>query len=189
MAEAAPTDPIGVGPADDLAASVAEQFSGRLRLFAARRLAGDLAAAEDVVQEALRTILEALRAGRVREPAAIAAFAFETARNLCMHRGRSRSREERALGRLAIVLPDPPPDALTAVISEERRSEVRAALQQLEDGDRRLLLMTYVDALSGEEIARELALSAGAVRVRRHRALTRLRALMGVTIAPDREQE
>jgi RNA polymerase sigma-70 factor (ECF subfamily) len=169
-----------------LTASLAEQYRGRLRLFAARRLR-DSAAAEDVVQETLQTVLEALRSGRVREPAALAAFAFETARNLCMHHGRSQGREAKALERVAVAPPPEAPDILTTVISEERRRAVRVALNRLSEEDRRLLVMTYMDARDSEDIGRELGLSAGAVRVRRHRALQRLGVQLDVTIAGGRE--
>jgi RNA polymerase sigma-70 factor (ECF subfamily) len=181
-----PAEPDDAVQADSLTAGLFEQYRDRLRLFAARRLR-DRAAAEDVVQETLQTILEALRAGRIRESAALAAFAFETARNFCMHRGRSQSREGRALERLAISPPPQAPDALTAVISDERRRAVRAALDRLSDEDRRLLSMTYMDTRDSEDIGRELGLSAGAVRVRRHRALKRLGAELDVTMASDRE--
>jgi RNA polymerase sigma-70 factor (ECF subfamily) len=184
----APTGPDGTVDPEQLTAWVSEQYRDRLRLFAARRLR-DRAMAEDVVQETLKTMLVALRAGRIREPAAIAGFAFETVRNLCLHRGRSDQREGKALERLAVSLPPEPDDVLTTVISEERRRAVRAALDRLNEEDRRLLLMTYVDARSSEDIGGELGLSPGAVRVRRHRALQRLRAHLRshVTIAPDRE--
>jgi len=172
MADETPVDP------ERLAAWLAEHYRERVRLFAMRRLR-DSGAAEDVVQDTLKTVLEALRTARIREPAAIAGFAFETARNLCMHRGRSLGREERVLGRLAIVPPAERTDVLTAMIDEERRRAVRAALGALSEGDRRLLVMTYLDGRDSEGIAAELGLSAGAVRVRRHRALKRLAELLG----------
>jgi DNA-directed RNA polymerase specialized sigma24 family protein len=49
--------------------------------------------------------------------------------------------------------------------------------------------MTYRDELDSEEIGRRLGLSAGAVRVRRHRAIRRLADLLGVTKQPDRALE
>ncbi len=163
-----------------------EQFRESLRLFAARRL-GDPAEAEDVVQEVLRRALEALRAGRVQNPAVLPAFLFQTARYVCMHRGRSAGRERRALQRFGSPQGGGAESPLTALISAERRSSVRQALGQLDSDERRLLEMTYRDELDSEEIGRQLGLTAGAVRVRRHRAIRRLAELLGVTKPADRE--
>jgi RNA polymerase sigma factor (sigma-70 family) len=176
------------GDPEALTASLSERIRGRLVLFAARRLGGEAANAEDVVQEAFRTVLEALRAGRIFDPAALPAFAYETVRNLCMHRGRSAAREGQAMGRFASVPSVAPEDVLTAVINDEQRRAVRAALDRLDEGDRRLLEMTYMDLRTSEDIGRELNVTPVAVRVRRMRALRRLGAHLAVTRAAGREQ-
>ena len=158
--------------ADGLAADLAERFGERLRLFAARRIY-DLAGAEDVAQEALRRTLEALRAGRIAEPERLPGFVFETARNICMHHGRGRGRETRALARMG---PEDPPadDPLQALISKERQAAVRRAVRRLAAGDRELLGMMYAEGLDAAAAAARLAVSPEAVRVRKHRALRRL---------------
>jgi DNA-directed RNA polymerase specialized sigma24 family protein len=57
----------------------------------------DWTAAEDIAQETLKRGLEALRAGRIRNPDALGGYLFQTALRLCMHRGRSAgAREEGA---------------------------------------------------------------------------------------------
>lgn len=170
-----------------LTASLSEACRGRLLLFAARRLRGDRAAAEDVVQEAFGTVLQALRAGRIPDPAALPAFAYETVRHLCMHRGRSVAREASAMGRFAGVPAIAPEDVLAGVIKEERRRAVRAALDRLDDDDRRVLEMTYMETRTSEDIGRALGLSAVAVRVRRLRALRRLSGHLDVTLPAGRE--
>ena len=166
------TDSAGTSDADGLAADLAERFRERLRLFAARRVY-DMAAAEDVAQEALRRTLEALRAGRIPEPERLPGFVFETARHICMHHGRGRGREARALARMG---PEDAPadDPLQILISEERRAAVRRALRRLAPGDRDLLGMMYTEGLEAAEAARRLLITAEAVRVRKHRALRRL---------------
>jgi len=65
---------------DAMAAELSLRFRDRLRFFAARRLR-DKNLAEDVAQETLRRALEALRAGRVENLAALPSFLFETARH------------------------------------------------------------------------------------------------------------
>jgi RNA polymerase sigma-70 factor (ECF subfamily) len=171
---------------DELTAWLSDQYRERLRLFATRRL-NDSAAAEDVAQETLRRVLEALRADRVRDRAAIAGFAFETARNVCLQHARGEERQVRALGRLASSPEADLPDVLTSLIGEERRRAVRAALAALPDNDRRVLILTYVELQDSEAIGRALGIAAGAVRVRRHRALKKLTECLNVTITRDRE--
>ena len=190
MSHQSPADPVAAASDPELlVAALNDRYRGRLLLFAARRLRGDRSAAEDVVQEAFRTVLELLRAGRVRDPESLPAFAFETVRNLCMHQGRTAGREGNKLERLAEMPSTSPEDILTGVINEERRRTVREALDRLDADDRRVLHMTYVDGLTSESIGRQLGLTAVAVRVRRHRALRRLSKQLGVTFVSEREQE
>ena len=161
-------------------------FQTSLRLFAARRL-GNWAAAEDVAQEALRRGLEAIQNGRIASREALPGFLFQTAVHICMHRGRSAGREGRALQRFAGSQEEGADSPLGALISAERQANVRKALEELEPDERRLLELTYAEDLGSEEIGRRLGVTAGAVRVRRHRAIRRLSELLGVTKPADRE--
>jgi RNA polymerase sigma-70 factor (ECF subfamily) len=156
-----------------------QQFWGRLRLFSARRL-GDVALAEDVAQETLRRVVEAHRAGRIRDRAALPAFVFETARHICQQQARSEGREARALARLGQGAREESrrPDALVALIVAERRFAVRQALGRLSPEERLLLAGFYYEQVEAEELARRLGITPGAVRVRKHRALKRLAQLL-----------
>ncbi len=163
-----------------------EGFRDRLRLFAARRLR-DWTAAEDVAQEALSRALEAMRAGRIQNPAALPGFLFQTALHVCLRRIRSAGRERKALQRFGGSENEPAESPLAAMLSAERRVKVLKALERLEPDDRQLLDMTFRDELDSEEIGRRLGLTSGAVRVRRHRAIRRLAELAGVTKPPQGE--
>lgn len=164
--------------ADALAAVLAERFTLRLRLFALRRLR-DAAAAEDTVQEALREVLKALRAGRIANTEALPGFAFQTAKNLCMHHGRSAGRRQRALLEFSRLSRADTEDPLLVLVQEERRAAVREALARLEKDDRELLALSFEEGLDAVEIGRRLGAAPGAVRVRKHRALRKLAALLG----------
>ena len=157
---------------------LARRFLRPLRIFAARRL-GDAAEAEDVAQEAIRGVIQALRADRLRDPAALPGFVYQTALNLCLKRLRSLARGNRALQRLGpdgavINFEDP----FTVLVRVERRAAVRKALHRLEAGDRHLLELFYTEALSTAEVAVRMQANAGAIRVRKHRALLRLASLL-----------
>jgi RNA polymerase sigma-70 factor (ECF subfamily) len=169
-----------------LAADLERQFRGVLRLFAARRL-GNSGEAEDVAQETLRIAIEALRNLRITNVAAVPAFIFQTARNLCMRRTRSAAREGKALRRFAAAALEPEEHPLARLIREERKKEVRLALSRLDASDRELLEMSYGEELPTEEIGRRLGISSMNVRVRRHRAIKRLAELLGVTPGSERE--
>lgn len=160
-------------------AALVERFWERIRLFAARRLATS-AECEDVAQETIRRVLEARRRGSLRTPEALPAFVYETARNLCRQRHRSAAREGRAYGRLRtwISYADSGVDQMAHILSSSEREAVRAALARLSDDDRELLRLFYYQALDTSEVARRLGATPGAIRVRRFRALHRLRAVM-----------
>jgi RNA polymerase sigma-70 factor (ECF subfamily) len=61
------------------------------------------------------------------------------------------------------------------IAREEQRAQVYAALLQLKQQDRELLVLRYLEKLSNAEIAAVLGISEGAVKVRHFRALERLR--------------
>jgi RNA polymerase sigma-70 factor, ECF subfamily len=155
------------------------RFWDRVRLFALRRT-GDAAAAEDVAQETLRRVIDALRSDRVLNVAALPGFVFQTARHVCLHYGRSAQREGRAMERLSRAGDGPErADALTSLVTAERCASVRRALVRLPDPDRALLAALYYEQLDPGEAAARLGLTGGALRVRKHRALKRLGELLG----------
>lgn len=168
---------VGGEPALLAESDIAERFWERIRIFATRRLR-DPAAAEDVAQETLRRVLDALRAGGVDDVAALPGFVFQTARHICLHRQRSAIREERALSRWTQRDQSAEPDALVALISEERCAAVRRALEGLEEDDRTLLRVIFFERQETAHVADQMGVSAGALRVRKHRALLRLSELL-----------
>lgn len=174
-AEATPISPALHAAPDET--GLVRQFRERLRLFALRRLR-DAAAAEDVAQETLRRVLEACRAGRLQDPSALSSFVFQTAQHICLQQFRTHGREGRALRRLTGE--DPPETAhpLAALIGDERRAAVRQALAQLSGEDRELLRQLYYEGTDTAVLAQRMGLTTGALRVRKHRVLGRLAALL-----------
>ncbi len=175
-AEATPVPGAPLETADE--ATLTLRFRERLRLFALRRLR-DAAAAEDVAQETLRRVVEACRAGRIENPAALPGFVFQTAHHVCLQHFRSNKREGRALLRLSGE--DPPErevHPLASLIGDEQRKAVRSALERLDQDDRELLRMVYYEEMESRVLAERLGLTPGAFRVRKHRVLGRLALLL-----------
>lgn len=173
-------------PATEVQESDLARFRERLTLFAARRTR-NWAEAEDVAQETLKRGFEALLANKLRDPAALPAFLFATARHVCQQRDRAAGRAQRALTRFGATADGPSENSLESLIVRERVARVRTTLEELDAADREILSLTYGQGLRADEIARRLGTTPGNVRVRRHRALKRLTELLGVTKGTHRE--
>ncbi len=184
MTEPAPgTIPSALPPAEALPEEeLAGRFRERIRCFAIRRVR-DTALAEDVAQETLRRVMDALRANRVENLAALPGFIFQTAQHICLQHHRSTGREDRALARLGR---DPRPsgenDPLLGLISEDRCRAVRAALGRLPPDERELLELLYYRQEETAAVAERLGITPGALRVRKHRALQKLAALLDLRV-------
>jgi RNA polymerase sigma-70 factor (ECF subfamily) len=160
------------GDATDAEAELVRRFAPRVRLYGLRHLR-DAPAAEDLVQEVLVTVLERLRAGRLREPDRLASFVLGTSRFLAQADRRGTWRRARLLAEFGEALrPEPAPGP---AIDGDRLTD---CLGRLPDRDRTLVALTFYAERSGEEIARELGLSPANVRVVRHRVLARLRSCL-----------
>jgi RNA polymerase sigma factor (sigma-70 family) len=156
------------------------RFHARLLILGMRRL-GHRADAEDMAQDALQRVATALSENRLREQGALPAFVYQTAVHVCQQSLRKRYRERRALEGYArsSIGEDGVAHALNDLIDDERRRVVRAALQSLALDDRELLEQLYTRDTDPEQLAGQLGISSGALRVRKHRALQRLSAALG----------
>jgi len=82
---------------------------------------------------------------------------------------------------LAAQLRDREPTPVAAALRGELQRRFQAALRQLDDDDREILLLRHFEQLSNSEVARTLGLSEAAAGMRHLRALRRLRPLLGET--------
>lgn len=155
---------------------LAPRFARPLRVMAARRL-GDPAEGEDVAQETLSRVVVALREGRLRDPAALPSYVFETARHLCLQRLRRRGRAGRALLRLAREpRQGEEGGVLRRLVHLEKVTALRRLLAGLSSDEQELLRLAFAEGLTSEEIGLRLGIEAGAARGRKHRLLRRLAA-------------
>ena len=152
-------------------AELCRRFAPRVRLYGLKHLR-DEDRARELVQAVLVAMIEAVRAGRVEDPERFDRFVLGMCRNLT---GRMRYVEGRAqptdIDKLAEL-------DMRSVMPAERELDVGAllhCLQGLETRARTVLHLTFYRDQSADEIAAVLSISAGNVRVLRHRAVAQLR--------------
>jgi RNA polymerase sigma-70 factor (ECF subfamily) len=157
-------------------AELVRRMAPRIRLYGLRHLR-DSAAAEDLTQEVLITTLEALRAGRLREPERLTSFVLGTCRMTVLDLRRGSQRKERLLQQfradLQAVQPSMP------VLDHE---QLTRCVQNLKERERTVVVMTFYDERTGADVASFLGLSEANVRVIRHRAVHQLRECMGAAV-------
>ncbi len=149
------------------------RLAPRVRLYGLRHLR-DRHAAHDLMQQVLLMTLERLRAGKLREPERIASFVLGMCRMVVLEIRRGTWRRETLLetyGDTAEAVEASEPLALDA-------DKLAGCLQALAERERTVVVQTFFADRSSDEVAKELGLAAGNVRVIRHRALARLRGCM-----------
>ena len=157
----------------DAEAAICRRFGPRIRLYGLKHLRSEAGAA-DLVQDVLVLVLTKLRDGAVREPERLASFVLGMARQTVIDQQRGGRRRARILEAFPVDL-TPAAEEAPEPIDSERLALCLAALPERE---RAVLLMTFYDDRPADAVAAELKLTAGNVRVIRHRGLDRLRDCM-----------
>ncbi len=151
-------------------AQLYRRLAPRVRLYGRKHLRDEHAAA-DLAQQVLLMTIQKLRAGELREPERVISFVFGVCRRLTLDMRRGHLRRARLLERyrpdLAIA------DAAVAPRSDSAR--LAGCLERLPERERSVVLMTFYQDKRADEVAGLLGLTAGNVRVIRHRAISRLR--------------
>lgn len=146
------------------------------------RLLGDRDAAQDVTQDVFRKVYKA--AGQLdpeRDPGPwLMAITHNTCRDLWRSRGYKLSRRSTPIDELAgaAVLREKGDTPEEAVARAERAQRVQAAIQQLPEPYRSVVLLHDYRGLSHEEIAVAVGATYAAVRKRYSRALAKLGELL-----------
>jgi RNA polymerase sigma-70 factor (ECF subfamily) len=131
----------------------------------------DAHAADDLMQHVLTLTLEQLRAGSLREPQRVVSYVLGACRLTVQEQRRVERRREALLAQHGELLEIA--DLDTAPALDHRR--VADCLDQLPERERSVIVMSFWDAASSEDVSRWLGVSAGNVRVIRHRGLDKLR--------------
>jgi RNA polymerase sigma-70 factor (ECF subfamily) len=154
-------------------AEICRRFGPRIRLYGLKHLRSEAAAA-DLAQDVLVMVLTKLRDGSVREPERLASFVLGTARQTVIDQRRGGRRRARILEEFPIDLTPMAEEAPEPIDSQR----LKLCLAALPERERAVLLMTFYDDRPADAVAGELKLTAGNVRVIRHRGLDRLRDCM-----------
>lgn len=165
---------IGTGKDEAAEAELARRMGPRIRLYGMRHLR-DESAADDLVQQVLITVLEALREGRLREMSKLTSFVLGTCRMMVLNWRRNARRKEELLHQYGPALtpmagPGPALD----------HEQLTRCVERLKERERAVVMMTFFEEEDGAGVAQLLGVSEANVRVIRHRAIHQLRGCMGV---------
>jgi RNA polymerase sigma-70 factor (ECF subfamily) len=156
---------------------------------------GDLAAADDVLQEVALAAVE--KGHQLRDPASAAPWLYRLAVVAALQYRRRQGRRRKLVERF--VQRQPPAefdtreaDPLDWLLADELQVLVRQALARLPRRDAEILLLKYTEDWSYRKLAEHLGLSTSAVEARLHRARQKMRRALAKVdpslVAVSREQ-
>lgn len=139
------------------------------------RILGDQELAEDCVSETFSRLLQAVKRGRgpTDNPQA---YLYRTAHNWSIDQHRSRHSENVALDPTRVGDESRNPASLAA--ERATRERVRAAVLQLPDEQRQVILLRVLDRMPHRQVAEILGKTAQATRALQYRALGSLREML-----------
>ncbi|CAG0928083.1 ECF RNA polymerase sigma factor SigW [Planctomycetaceae bacterium] len=169
-----------VGRGDDEAFKLLFERHNRLAWSVIYRQLGNVAAAEDLVQEAFLRVYRA--APRYEPSAKFSTWLYTVVTNLCLNYKRDRARDrlrlvgseeegDNALEQLAAVEPDEHGDDEAA----KRTQAVKEAIASLPENQRMALILSRYEEKSYEEVAEILGVTVAAVKSLTSRARTTLK--------------
>ena len=158
------------GQAHEAEAELYRLLAPRARRYGLRHLR-DAHAAADLMQQVMALTIEQLRSGRLREPERVVSFMLGACRLTVTHQRRSEHRRETLLQRYA----DAVPMADLHIAPRLDHQRLADCLERLPEKERSVIVMTFYDEQPSDAVASQLGLSAGNVRVIRHRGIDKLR--------------
>jgi len=140
------------------------------------KLTGDRTAAEDLAQIVFERMLKYRHT--YRDEGSFTAWMYQVARRSAADHFQRSAAAPRALEPAELAaLPEEAPHAGEHAAANDDRALLHFALARLDRADREVLLLSRIQGLSFAEVAAILECSAGAAKVRAHRAVRTLRTL------------
>jgi RNA polymerase sigma-70 factor, ECF subfamily len=143
------------------------RFAPRIRLYGLKHLR-DPERTRDLVQTVLVAVLQAARERRIDDPARVDRFVLGTCRNTVASMRHQAARVPVVADDVLAELASVPPEVVEL-------KALFACLAKLEARASQVLMMSFLEERSADEIAATLGAAPGNVRVIRHRALGQLR--------------
>lgn len=156
-----------------------DRHLGALVGYASRSLPRD--EAEDCAQEACIVLFKKALKGELTPDRNVRAFLFATVRIEVLRKLRARSRQE-ALDKATAEAASEDEGALAALLRAEQTRRLALALHNACNDQEQEVVLLITDGLNNDEIAAELELQPGHVRVLKHRALKKLRAALAAEV-------
>jgi RNA polymerase sigma-70 factor, ECF subfamily len=148
-------------------AVLCRRFAPRIRLYGLKHLR-NADRTRDLTQTVLVALLRAARERRIDDPHRVARFVFGTCRNTVARMRKQEARVPLATDEAIAALASVPPQTIEL-------NALFACLAKLEQRASQVVMMSFLEGRSADEIALALAARPGNVRVIRHRALGFLR--------------
>lgn len=135
---------------------------------------GSVEVAQDICQESFVKAFKAIKKFKTDGNSwSIQAFLFKIARNLIIDA--SRKKKELKLEEFENLESDE--DLIDIIDRKEDTRKIRWAMEKLPDEEKQIVILKYFEDMESREIAEVLGIKDGAVRVRIHRVLEKLKII------------
>jgi RNA polymerase sigma-70 factor (ECF subfamily) len=143
-----------------------------------QRLTGRETLAEELYQQTWLSVLDHLAKFDPNQPGGFKAWIFRIATNKANDHWRSAGRERQAKAGLRLVTDESGPAPAERLDATEQQLKLRAAIEQLPEVQKQVVLLRYYSGLKFVEIARMLGCPLNTALGRMHKATLKLREMM-----------
>jgi RNA polymerase sigma-70 factor, ECF subfamily len=144
------------------------------------RLSGSEHSAEELLQQTWLSALDHIDRFDERNGGNFKSWLFRIATNKANDLWRGRGRERAAHAGLRLVTDDELPHAAARLEDTETHVELQRAIERLPEAQKQVLLLRYYSGLKFNEIAEMLGCPLNTALGRMHKAVLKLRSLLGV---------
>lgn len=154
------------------------------------RLGGSAHLAEELVQQTWMSVLEHLDQFRPTVTGSESAVGFKSwlyriATNKANDLWRGKSRERKAKEGMKLIRDEEAPDSATTISGEEEASKLRAAIDELPESQKQVVMLRYFSGLKFVEIAELIGCPLNTALGRMHKAMIKLKKRLESTEPMD----